>query len=79
VKELCGLQILFKKYFPFFNTPLLDDSEIDAFLQRALEEADFKDLEESRRTNIIVPETQRERTTPWFNCAGFLGILAGKV
>jgi Orsellinic acid/F9775 biosynthesis cluster protein D len=72
---VCDVQILFQKYFPVRNTPLLDP-EINAFLERELE-ADLGDLE-ARRKNIIVPETQSERIEPLFNRAGFLRILAGK-
>ena len=65
-------------YFPVRTAPLLDEPEIDDFVRQALEAADLNDVEESRRKNIIVPETQSERITPWINRAGFLRILAGK-
>jgi hypothetical protein len=73
---VCDVQILLKKYFPVRNTPLVDNSESDASLRPA--EADLKDLEEARRENIIIPETQNERYSPLFNRTGFLRILAGK-
>jgi len=65
-------------YFPVRNTPLLRDPEINDFLQQALETANLNDVEETRRNNIIVPETQSDRTSPWLNRAGFLRLLAGK-
>ena len=65
-------------YFPVRATSLLRDAQIDDFLQQALEAADLNDVEETRRKNIIVPETQSERTSPWFNRAGFLRTLSGK-
>jgi hypothetical protein len=57
--------------------PLVEDPEINDFLQQALEAADLNDIEETRRKNIIVPETQSERTSPWLNHAGFKRTLAG--
>jgi hypothetical protein len=65
-------------YFPVRTTPLLGEPEIDDFVQQALEAADLNDVEESRRKNIIVPETRSERATPWTNRAGYLRVLAGK-
>jgi hypothetical protein len=65
-------------YFPVRAAPLLGDPEINDFLQQALEAADLNDIEETRRKNIIVAETQSERTSPWFNHAKFEDTLAGK-
>ena len=73
----CNVQILFQKYFPIGDTPLLDP-EINDFLKGASEEADLRNLEEARQRNIIVPETRSERAAPWFNRIGFLRILVGK-
>jgi hypothetical protein len=79
---VCDVQTLFKgnirKYFPVRTTPLLDDADLDDFLQQSLATADLKDIEEARQKNIIVPETQTERTSRWTTRAGFLQMLAGK-
>jgi hypothetical protein len=77
----CDVQTLFKgnirKYFPVRTTPLLDDADLNDFLQEALAAAELKDVEEARQKNIIVPETQTERTSRWTTRAGFLQMLAG--
>jgi len=65
-------------YFPVCTTPLLGDAEIDDFLQQGLEAADLNDLEETRRSNIIIPDTQSECTSHWLNHGGFLHTLASK-
>jgi Orsellinic acid/F9775 biosynthesis cluster protein D len=76
------VQSIFKgqgsKYFAVRTTPLLDDADLDDFLQQALAAADLRDIEEARQKNIIVPETQTERTSRWTTRAGFLQMLAGK-
>jgi hypothetical protein len=58
--------------------PLLNDPEINEFLEQALAAADLRDIEEARERNIIVPEIQSKRTSPWLNRARFLERLAGK-